>query len=146
MKIAEIRHLIDCCNWRRHDFSGHTREEFVRANVGEAMGEHIAKLRALEIPPRFARDIQARDSAIEYAQKQIDRWNEMRAEQAAAPAKVSAPTLRLVPPTASWVIKRKADGAVITETFSALLVEKLNTEQYEAVPIRQHLASLSQQG
>lgn len=37
---------------------------------------------------------------------------------------------------ASWVIKRRGTGDVN-------LVESLNTEKYEAVPIREHLASLN---
>jgi Inorganic Pyrophosphatase len=43
----------------------------------------------------------------------------------------------------SWVIREKATGAVIAETFDRKKVAALNTEKYEAVPIREHLASLS---
>lgn len=43
----------------------------------------------------------------------------------------------------SWVITRKADGAIIMETFNAAIVRALNTERYEAVPILQHLQRLN---
>jgi hypothetical protein len=45
--------------------------------------------------------------------------------------------------TASWVIREKATGRVIAETFSQRAVGALNTEKYEAVPIQQYLASLN---
>jgi hypothetical protein len=44
---------------------------------------------------------------------------------------------------ASWVIREKATGKVIMETFDRKKVDALNTGKYEAVPIREHLASLS---
>lgn len=47
--------------------------------------------------------------------------------------------------TASWVIKEKATGSVIAETFDAKKVAALNTTKYEAVPINEHLASLNRQ-
>lgn len=45
--------------------------------------------------------------------------------------------------SASWVIREKASGAVILETFDRRKVDALNTAKYEAVPIREHLAGLS---
>lgn len=45
--------------------------------------------------------------------------------------------------TASWVIRRKSDGAVIAETFLRHVAKAINTEKYEAVPIQEHLASLN---
>ncbi|MGE1509742.1 PLxRFG domain-containing protein [Pseudomonas aeruginosa] len=45
--------------------------------------------------------------------------------------------------SASWVIRNKETGEVIAETFDRKKVDALNTEKYEAVPIQQHLASLS---
>jgi hypothetical protein len=47
-------------------------------------------------------------------------------------------------PAASWVIREKATGQVILETFDKKKVDALNTQRYEAVPIREHLAGLSQ--
>lgn len=47
-------------------------------------------------------------------------------------------------PTASWVIREKGTGRVILETFDKKKVDALNTQKYEAVPIREHLAGLSQ--
>lgn len=46
-------------------------------------------------------------------------------------------------PTASWVIREKATGAVVMETFDRKKVDALNTAKYEAVPIAEHLASLN---
>ncbi len=44
---------------------------------------------------------------------------------------------------ASWVIKERATGKVLFETFSATIPERLNKERYEAVPILEHLAALN---
>lgn len=46
--------------------------------------------------------------------------------------------------TASWVIREKATGKVIAETFNREVAQAVNTEKYEAVPIIEHLASLNQ--
>ncbi len=46
-------------------------------------------------------------------------------------------------PTSSWVIREKATGKVILETFDKAKVDALNTEKYEAVPIVEHLSGLS---
>lgn len=46
-------------------------------------------------------------------------------------------------PSASWVIREKATGKVIMETFDQKKVDALNTAKYEAVPIQQYLASLN---
>mgnify|MGYP000228660073 FL=1 len=45
--------------------------------------------------------------------------------------------------TASWVIKVKATGRVLFETFNTTIPERLNKERYEAVPILEHLATLN---
>jgi hypothetical protein len=45
--------------------------------------------------------------------------------------------------TASWVIRNKATGAVICETFDPRKVAALNTAKYEAVPILRHLQELN---
>lgn len=45
--------------------------------------------------------------------------------------------------TASWVIKRKETGEVIAETFLKNVVDAINTNKYEAVPIRDYLAGLN---
>jgi len=46
--------------------------------------------------------------------------------------------------TASWVIKEKATGKVIAETFQRKVAQAVNTEKYEAVPIMKYLASLNE--
>lgn len=45
--------------------------------------------------------------------------------------------------TASWVLREKATGRVIAETFDRKKVDALNTERYEAVPVQQHLAEIN---
>lgn len=45
--------------------------------------------------------------------------------------------------TASWVIREKATGKVLFETFDRKKVEALNIDKYEAVPILEYLASLN---
>ena len=47
---------------------------------------------------------------------------------------------------ASWVIRFKATGEVICETFSPYVVAALNKAKYEAVPIGEYLASLNKRG
>jgi hypothetical protein len=44
---------------------------------------------------------------------------------------------------ASWIIRHKATGNVIMETYSRKLVLALNTKAYEAIPIGEYLASLN---
>ena len=45
---------------------------------------------------------------------------------------------------ASWVIREKETGKVVLETFDRKNVDALNTQKYEAVPIREHLAGLNE--
>jgi hypothetical protein len=78
MKIAEIRSAIDSLNWSRNDLSGATRDEFKRMDVKSRLQKHIEICKALDIKPRFARDAESRDSAIEYAEKTIARWEDMQ--------------------------------------------------------------------
>jgi hypothetical protein len=44
----------------------------------------------------------------------------------------------------SWIIRNKATKQVIAETWSARVVNALNTAKYEAVPVQQHLAELNE--
>lgn len=46
-------------------------------------------------------------------------------------------------PIASWVLRNKATGEVIAETYDKKKVDALNTDKYEAVPIGEYLASLN---
>ncbi len=48
--------------------------------------------------------------------------------------------------TASWVIREKATGKVLFETFNASIPGMLNTAKYEAVPILEYLQSLNRKG
>ena len=45
--------------------------------------------------------------------------------------------------TQSWVIRNKATGAVICETYNPKAVAALNTAKYSATPIRAYLESLN---
>ena len=45
--------------------------------------------------------------------------------------------------SASWVIREKATGRVLVETFDKKKVDALNTAKYEAVPILEYLGSLN---
>ena len=45
--------------------------------------------------------------------------------------------------TASWVVREKSSGKVMFETYNAKLAAALNTEKYEAVPIKDYLASIN---
>jgi hypothetical protein len=79
MKIAEIRRIINSANWSRLDLHGATRDEFIKMDVGQRLYRHVVALRALEIAPRFADDIRARDSAAEACLAMIGRWEGLRA-------------------------------------------------------------------
>lgn len=43
----------------------------------------------------------------------------------------------------SWVIRNKLTGEVIAETWLEKVVEALNEEKYEAIPILEYLYSLN---
>lgn len=45
--------------------------------------------------------------------------------------------------TASWIIRRRSDGAIIMETWQQSIVDKINTALYEAVPIGEYLGSIN---
>lgn len=44
---------------------------------------------------------------------------------------------------ASWVIRERASGRVLFETFSPRVVAALNLARYEAVPILEYLVNLN---
>ena len=46
----------------------------------------------------------------------------------------------------SWIIRNKATGEVVMETFDEAKVDALNTEKYEAVPALEYLQELNGQG
>lgn len=48
--------------------------------------------------------------------------------------------------TASWILRNKATGEVVCETFERAMVDALNTAKYEAVPILEYLGSLNRKG
>ncbi|CAH0444296.1 hypothetical protein LMG10661_00775 [Ralstonia syzygii subsp. syzygii] len=48
--------------------------------------------------------------------------------------------------TASWIIREKASKGVLFETFDNLVVERLNTSKYEAVPVLQYLQEFNAGG
>jgi hypothetical protein len=45
--------------------------------------------------------------------------------------------------TPSWIIRNKTTGDVVCETFNRRVVEALNLQKYEAVPVMEYLVSLN---
>jgi len=45
--------------------------------------------------------------------------------------------------TTSWVVREKATGRVVFETFNPTIVARLNTDRYEAVPIMDYLTEFN---
>lgn len=45
--------------------------------------------------------------------------------------------------SASWIIRNRQTGEVVMETFAKRVVDALNAEKYEAVPVLQYLAALN---
>ncbi len=45
--------------------------------------------------------------------------------------------------TASWIIRNKVTKQVVMETYRLDLLERLNTEKYEAIPVQQYLGSIN---
>lgn len=79
IKIGAIREVIRFAAYVRHDRTGGTPAEFRRAQVGPELRAEIAKLQALQIPPRFANDIQRRDDEVRYCLQVIERWEAAKA-------------------------------------------------------------------
>lgn len=74
MKIGEIRSVIETANWNRMDATGGTTEENRRTRLPVVLLPHLEKLKALQIPARFVRDIENRDSAIKAIHAALARW------------------------------------------------------------------------
>ena len=91
MKVGQIRDSLDASAWMRHDLSGHTREEFVRANVADTLGVMILELEQLVIPARFRAEEERRQNEISYCKAVIDRW---KAERVRLKLPISGDVLR----------------------------------------------------
>lgn len=78
LKIADFRRLVDSLNWSRNWLTGGTREEFKRQDIPGQLGAAIARLEgALPlVAARYAADIESARSAIEYAQRTVERWHQ----------------------------------------------------------------------
>jgi hypothetical protein len=74
MRIDAIRLVIEAAQWSNLDLQGHTREEFMRRNVPAVMAPHIARLDALVIAPRFARDIERCATVRANCERRIAQW------------------------------------------------------------------------
>lgn len=92
MKISQIRDVLRFAEYCRHDYSGHTTEEFMKADVEGKLTARIAEMRALVIAPRFASDIAFRDAEIRRCEQTIQRWKDLRAN----PPVKSEPNPRVV--------------------------------------------------
>lgn len=75
LKIGQLRDVIRFAAYVRHDLTGGTSDEFRRQQVGPRLREEIQKLQALDIPARFASDIERRSDEIRYCEKVIARWD-----------------------------------------------------------------------
>jgi hypothetical protein len=75
-KIADIRKVIEFCDWVRNDLGGATVNEFKAMDVPSKLMPHIEAVKALEIPPSYAKDIERQAWAIACAEKAIARWQE----------------------------------------------------------------------
>lgn len=105
MKIGEIRRIIDRAGYTRNDYSGHTREEFLRANVPERLVPLIEELKALVIAPRFKMDEERRLNEIERLYVVLDRWKARRVEAGLRP-EVSQPPATVSPKASVTVQER----------------------------------------
>jgi hypothetical protein len=78
MSINEIRQIIRASAWTRNNFSG-INSEFVNQSVGPTLEAKIVELKALQIPARFAADVQARNTEMRACTNMIARWEAARA-------------------------------------------------------------------
>ncbi len=78
--IKVARETIQTLNWVRTDRTGGTSEENKRCRLPEELAPYIAKVEALEIPARFARDIEDKAHALRAAAAVIERWRERQTE------------------------------------------------------------------
>lgn len=74
LKIAQIRDVIQSAAYSRNWLTGGTSEEFRKQQVGPSLTETIAELKALDIAPRFAEDIDWRATEIKRCEAVIARW------------------------------------------------------------------------
>lgn len=125
MKIADIRSIIRAATWTRSDLTGGTIDEFIRQDVGGRLTAKIEELRALEIAPRFADDIAARDGEIERCAIVIARWIDRRA---AAEAKSAPPA-----PAPAPVVERADNVIDLTAARAETVIELMATEPLDPV-------------
>jgi hypothetical protein len=97
MKIAEIRRVIDACNWNRNDLGGATQNEFKAMKVSARLQPHIDAVRDLVIPDRFQRDKEAAARAIELAEATIERWRNMQGMVPPKPSNAAGPAIEQTP-------------------------------------------------
>lgn len=45
--------------------------------------------------------------------------------------------------TASWIIRDKTTKRILVETFNKKIVDHLNTDKYEAIPILEYLVEIN---
>ena len=74
MNINQIRQTIEALKWNRINAGGGTVEENKRTNLPAILAPHIAEVAALQIPTRFARDIENRAWELDAASRVIARW------------------------------------------------------------------------
>lgn len=89
MTIKEIRNTIQTLNWNRRDATGGTSEENLRTRLDVVLAPHIAAVRALKIPARFAEDIQHQVEALGYADRVLTQWQENQVPEVTPPAEAN---------------------------------------------------------
>jgi hypothetical protein len=143
--------LFDAAQKRGIETRGRRPSE-VRAAVENAViKEHKLGPQDAERAKAVAKALDIDEKAVENAavqhersprmfDREIDRIIEQGTAQPEAAPAAAAPTYQK---GNSWVLREKATGKVIMETYDPKKVAALNTEKYEAVPIGEYLAGVN---
>jgi len=82
-------------------------------------------------------------SALEVEAAAAEYRHHAEGEDMPAPTRALAPSDSSLTRDSSWVIIRKADGAVIMETHSRAVADAINLEAYRVVSIMEHLQGIN---
>ena len=116
-----------------HFGGGYVKDRFTGRVTENAIPERIdatnIETKQTALRTAFADMMQGRAVEVEPILRSDDGFNNWRQRQSDTPA--------------SWVIRNKETGEVISETFESGIVQKLNTDKYEAIPIIDYLEGLN---
>lgn len=110
MKIAQVREILDRSAWMRNDLSGHTREEFKRADVRKRIDEMLLALLALDIASRYTKDVLRRNHEINCCRTVLARWEELHGTAPAADARPPSGLLDMHAEALSLTARRAGEG------------------------------------